>query len=118
MRVLELGISGEDVRQWQSFLFGFGFKSTIISGTFDAATNAATKDFQRNANLKDDGAVGPNTIAAAVQRGFPAVVPAFYPKRPAFAYPNGARNVRRVQIRDSRQRCDPHHRQLGESEHH
>lgn len=57
-RLLRAGQSGEDVRAMQKQL------GITASGTFDAPTLRAVKDFQATHNLKVDGLVGPKTMAA------------------------------------------------------
>ena len=75
MRILRLGCAGADVSQWQYFLTGCGFLHTSVTGTFDAATEQATKDFQRIQDLEDvDGVVGPMTLGAALKAGFNILV--------------------------------------------
>jgi len=72
MRVLYLGLNGDDVRQWQNYLVGQGFFHSEVSGTFDPDTKQATIDFQRAYNLNADGVVGNMTFGCAMQNGFPA----------------------------------------------
>ncbi len=55
-RVLKLGVRGDDVKQWQSFL-----GLTPPTGYFDALTVTKTKDWQKARNLKVDGIVGKNS---------------------------------------------------------
>jgi len=70
MRVLRLGLSGDDVKKWQNFLRGRKKNSKIIvTGTFDDLTDAETKDFQRMNFLSADGVVGPMTISTALRLG-------------------------------------------------
>jgi len=79
MRVLRVGMSGEDVRQWQHFLRGRNFK-IVADGEFGPATEKITKKFQKdylfiNDNLEEtiliaDGVVGPMTLSTAFQNGF------------------------------------------------
>ena len=62
---LKKGSEGERVENWQKFLNwyeGYGLKP---DGKFGALTKEATKDFQRDHGLVDDGVVGPKTIAKA-----------------------------------------------------
>ncbi len=91
MQVLQKGSTGESVRQWQSFLWGIGYKSVVLTSLFDDVTTHATRDFQLKCKLKSDGMVGAQTIAAAIKYGFPVIVPAGYPKKPSFSYPSSAK---------------------------
>jgi peptidoglycan hydrolase-like protein with peptidoglycan-binding domain len=70
MQILRRGSEGEDVRKWQRFLIGQGLLQGAADGVFGPATEAATKAFQRRAQLGADGWVGPQTYAGALQRGF------------------------------------------------
>jgi len=67
--VLERGIKGKDVAAWQTFLKLQGFAVTIDSD-FGPGTERATKAFQARNSLREDGKVGPNTLAAAKTKGF------------------------------------------------
>lgn len=73
MKTLRLGSQGDRVTAWQFFLRGVEVFSGEASGVFDAATLAATQDFQRRHGLADDGIVGNRTFGVAMQLGFPAV---------------------------------------------
>lgn len=59
-RNLKLGLKGDDVKQWQSFL-----GLTPPTGYFDAATDKKTRDYQRANGLLVDGVVGKNTWGKA-----------------------------------------------------
>lgn len=66
--MLRLGSTGDEVKAFQESLTTNGFPVTA-SGTFDAATDTATKAFQRaHKQLDVDGVGGPAT-RAALQRG-------------------------------------------------
>ncbi|MEZ4227624.1 MAG: peptidoglycan-binding protein [Polyangiaceae bacterium] len=58
-RVLRLGSRGDDVRGWQRLL------ALAPTGDFDHATEVATRTWQRERGLLDDGVVGPATRSAA-----------------------------------------------------
>jgi hypothetical protein len=70
MRVLRVGCVGDDVLVWEEFLRGLGFYWLEVDGNFDQATKDATKDFQRENNLGDDGEVGGETLGKALMLGF------------------------------------------------
>lgn len=59
-RLLKLGVSGDDVKAWQSFL-----GLTPPTGYFDKPTDAKTREYQTLHGLKVDGIVGPKTWADA-----------------------------------------------------
>ena len=62
---LKKGSEGERVENWQKFLNwyeGYGLK---VDKKFGTLTKEATRDFQRDHGLVDDGVVGPKTIAKA-----------------------------------------------------
>jgi hypothetical protein len=70
LQVLRENSQGPIVTQWQQFLRGQGFYACEVTGTFDTVTLAATKEFQRNNGLDDDGHVGQFTFAKALKLGF------------------------------------------------
>jgi len=74
LQTLKLGSTGADVVAWENFLAGQGFYWVEVDGTFDADTNQATIDFQKEHGLTADGTVGPKTYAEALKLGFPGVV--------------------------------------------
>jgi murein DD-endopeptidase MepM/ murein hydrolase activator NlpD len=60
------GSTGPAVLAWQQRLLGQGF--TVSSdGRFDETTDNATKAFQRDSELQDNGVVGPETYAAMIE---------------------------------------------------
>lgn len=61
------------MRAWQFFLRGLELFMGDANGTFDEATRAATREFQRRHALVDDGIVGNRTFGTAMQHGFPMV---------------------------------------------
>lgn len=88
MKVLRLNSTGSDVKRWQQFLRG---REIFLdaTGTFDAATEKATRQFQRLSTLKVDGVVGNQTLSQAGVLGFELVNYAAepdsgYPPRPSF----------------------------------
>ena len=65
-RYLSLGISGEDVNDLQQFLqAAIARDPTLppvsVTGTYDAATEAAVREIQRRAGITTNGIVGPLT---------------------------------------------------------
>lgn len=58
-RILRIGSRGDDVRGWQRLL------NLPPTGDFDHTTEVATRAWQRDRGLLDDGVVGPATRAAA-----------------------------------------------------
>lgn len=63
---IKINSNGVLVKSWQLFLGSQGF-SVVADGYFGPATEAATKKFQLNNNLKPDGVVGPKTWRAIDQ---------------------------------------------------
>lgn len=64
--------TGIAVERWQAFLRGENLP-VVLTGTFDMATEAATRKFQLGAGLKPDGIVGGRTYGVAMGHGFPLV---------------------------------------------
>jgi peptidoglycan hydrolase-like protein with peptidoglycan-binding domain len=63
MALLSLGSSGAEVRELQEKLIKLGFLSSAASGSFDATTESAVKDFQTQRPwLLTDGVVGEKTL--------------------------------------------------------
>jgi hypothetical protein len=60
-RTLRAGSSGADVATLQSILRARSYGPLKVTGSFDAATEAAVERFQREAGLAVDGVVGPET---------------------------------------------------------
>ena len=74
MRTLKIGVKGDDVRAWQSYL------QVPATGEFDEETKRATAEFQKKNRLEVDGKMGRLTHAKAISLGFvdaeqPAVAP-------------------------------------------
>lgn len=63
-RIMKLGMSGADVRRYQSQMHHRGW-DIAVDGDFGPKTQAMTKAFQRQVKLTADGEVGPNTWKAA-----------------------------------------------------
>lgn len=74
MRVLRVGMQGEDVRAWEIFLRGRDLYEEEADGTFDAPLEAATRSFQARAKISPDGVVGRVTLATAMKAGFDPTV--------------------------------------------
>lgn len=70
MQILRVGSRGVQVRHWQAFLVGQGQDPGGLDGIFGPGTEQATKAFQREAGLDQDGIVGNTTFGAAGLRGF------------------------------------------------
>lgn len=70
MRTLRLNDKGDDVEAWEYFLRGQNFYWLEVDGFFDPETDEATKAFQREHFLDDDGVVGNKTYAVAATLGF------------------------------------------------
>lgn len=63
MSVLELGMTGDLVKQWQKALNTMGYQCSI-DGNFGKETQAITARFQTENGLQVDGDVGRQTIQA------------------------------------------------------
>mgnify|MGYP003497854271 FL=1 len=72
-RTLRVGMVGDDVRAWQTWLFVHGFEWPGETGEFVSSTENSTKSFQRSAGLAVDGVAGPNTFALAKRWPWPCV---------------------------------------------
>lgn len=77
MRILESGLSGPDVLQWQAFLRAQNFSAVAASGAFDEPTRSATIAFQQQQSLAPDGVVGLQTLSAALRLGLGVPLPDF-----------------------------------------
>jgi len=67
---LQLGSSGSRVRTLQNRLIQLGWLSGKATGTFDEATEAAVRAFQKKTKgLWDDGVAGPDTLRALYSDG-------------------------------------------------
>lgn len=74
MRTLYVGLTGQDVNDWEHFLLGQDPSyDGIVDGVFDLKTQKATIKFQKSVGFwgqSADGIVGPKTYAKAMERGF------------------------------------------------
>ena len=61
---ISIGCEGSEIKKWQMFLKWYGF-NIAVDGDFGMQTLKATKDFQRQVGITDDGIVGNMTIAKA-----------------------------------------------------
>lgn len=66
---LKIGDKGEAVRRWQEFLVAKMYLKEA-DGVFGKWTDLATKAFQADCGLRDDGIVGAQTVKAAIEKGF------------------------------------------------
>ena len=62
--VLRRGDEGGDVSEVQAALVELGYSASGVDGKFGPATAQAVRGFQRSSGLKQDGVVGPATLAA------------------------------------------------------
>ena len=85
MRMQRIGMKGPDVSEWQRFLSGQGFQPGAADGEFGKATEAATKDFQKQHNLEADGIAGNSTLSKATSLGYQAAADPAPPDFPALA---------------------------------
>ena len=91
MKLLQLGSSGDDVKQWQLFLTGQGLYKDLVNGKFEESTKAASQAFQQSQGLEPDGRIGNKSLGAAMLLGF-GVIPdkgdakdsANWPSKPSF----------------------------------
>jgi hypothetical protein len=92
MKAIQKGDKGDQVKKWQYFLYGQGYKQIVADGIFGFRTHEATLDFQKKNGLKPDGIAGTFTLAKAGMIGFELVkIPPGndpyginWPPRPAF----------------------------------
>ena len=69
MRTLQLNAKGDDVKTWQTFLRDGGLYQGGLDGSFGPRTADATRAFQRENGLQDDGVAGNETLGTAMRRG-------------------------------------------------
>jgi hypothetical protein len=62
--VLRRGDESGDVSEVQAALVELGYSAGSVDGKFGPATAQAVRDFQQSTGLKQDGVVGPATLAA------------------------------------------------------
>ena len=65
MQTLRRGMTGPDVKRWQTFLIAGGFLSGDADGDFGRETEAATARFQTAHGLSADGVAGSDTLGSA-----------------------------------------------------
>ena len=70
LSALRVGMRGDRVIAWQTFLVGRGFDNGPIDGFFGEHTRDATKEFQRKYKLEEDGVAGRATLLKAAALGF------------------------------------------------
>ncbi len=70
LSALRVGMRGDRVAAWQSFLVGKGFDNGPIDGFFGEHTRDATKAFQKKYKIEDDGVAGRATLLKAASLGF------------------------------------------------
>lgn len=70
MRILRLGLKGEDILAWQLFLASEDYILGAADGDFGPKTHLATKQFQSHHLLIADGIVGAQTMQTAMGLGF------------------------------------------------
>lgn len=90
MRTLREGCVGDDVVSWQAFLHGLEARlaGLTITGTFDRATAAATRVYQRSRGLAQDGVAGARTVGTAMARdGFDPLTDEGHSDRTSRAWP-------------------------------
>ncbi len=103
--LLKLGSTGEDVKRLQARLKEVNYYSGEVSGTFDAATENAVREYQKHNRLGVDGKVGPKTIASlwkakqGTGTGDATVTAVQKPTVQYLRFGNAGENVRRLQMR-------------------
>lgn len=63
---IKIGDQGDAVYFWQNLLRGREWTNLALDGSFGAATEKATKAFQKRLGLTQDGVVGPATWSAMI----------------------------------------------------
>ena len=66
MELYKRGSRGEMVKQIQKALCGAGYHVGMIDGIYGVMTEEAVKAFQKSRGLKQDGIVGPVTLALLI----------------------------------------------------
>ena len=91
LSALRVGMRGERISAWQSFLVGQGFDNGPIDGIFGEHTRDATREFQRKHGLDVDGVAGRATLLRAASLGLELIeepaddkTSSNYPPRPSF----------------------------------
>lgn len=101
-RTLYRGMTGDDVRQWQTLMGGAGMGPGPADGQYGPRTEAATRSWQRAAGLVADGIVGPLTWASmdralAYIASMPPSSPPAAPDRPTIRNGSSGGDVRYLQ---------------------
>lgn len=75
MKYIQAGDYGRDVEIWQRFLAQLWLldRAEANPGSFDAATDAATRAYQKECGLEPTGIVDRDTIARAMDRGLQVI---------------------------------------------
>lgn len=74
MRILRVGVTGDDVLVLETFLRGRDLLTArAVDKVFDAETSAAVKRFQAAEHLSQDGEFGPKTMGRALGLGYPVL---------------------------------------------
>ncbi len=88
---VRIGMRGDRVTAWQSFLTGNGFDCGGIDGIFGEHARDATMQFQKKNGLAVDGVAGRQTLLKAASLGFELIeepaannTSSNFPPRPAF----------------------------------
>lgn len=68
---LKKGSKGDEVKELQDRLKLSGFYIGAIDGVFGSETETAVKNFQKSAEIKVDGVVGPETYDLLLGPGCP-----------------------------------------------
>jgi hypothetical protein len=91
LSAIRVGMRGERVAAWQSFLIGRGFGGGVIDGYFGDHTRNSTITFQQKHKLEADGIVGRQTLLKAASLGFELIeepsednTGSNFPPRPSF----------------------------------
>lgn len=74
-RTLRVGVTGDDVRRWQSWLAERGHDPGPVDGIFGPLTRRGTMSLQRASGIAADGVAGPDTFRVAVEQGFGTSAP-------------------------------------------
>src|SRR5262245_1714474 len=88
---IRIGMQGERVAAWQTFLLGQGFDTGPTDGVFGEHTRDATKAFQKKYKITVDGVAGRETLLKAATLGLELIeepaddkTSSNFPRRPSF----------------------------------
>jgi peptidoglycan hydrolase-like protein with peptidoglycan-binding domain len=91
LSAIRIGMHGERVAAWQSFLLGQGFDGGATDGIFGEHTRDATRAFQKKYKLTVDGVAGRETLLKAATLGLELIeepaddkTSSNFPPRPSF----------------------------------